>query len=137
MDGVSIGEVLQALVPRTTPVTILLVDVLLYTMFFLNLIAFFMQDDKQIAATMLMGLALLANVVGKLSTYYIGRRNPIEYFDENHLTMLIVNSAIFVIPIIVAGMSKAKKPKPLTIISGVLGGVYFGLFWFFFQFTQA
>jgi hypothetical protein len=128
-----VSLILQALVPRTNPPTVLIVDILLYLMFFLNLAAFFMQDDKQITATMLMGLVLLANIVGKLSTYYVGRRNPIEYFDVNHLTMLIVNSAIFVIPIIVAGMSKAKKPKPLAVISGVIGGFYFGMFWFFFQ----
>jgi hypothetical protein len=125
------GEITQALLPGTG--IVLVVDLLLYIMFFLNLVAFFMQDDKQIMATMLMGLSLLAVVVAKMSTAFIGRRPPVEYFDENHLVMLIVNCAIFVIPIIVAGMSKAKKPKPIMVISGVIGAFYFGMFWFFFQ----
>ena len=32
-------------------------------------------------------------------------------------------------PIIVAGITKAKKSQPLAVIAGVLGGVYFFMFW--------
>jgi predicted membrane-bound dolichyl-phosphate-mannose-protein mannosyltransferase len=132
MGDVAWNDLLAALLPRTDGIFIVL-DILLYLMFFLNLLAFFMQSDKQIMATMLMGAAMLANIVGKLSTYFAGRDNPIEYLEPTHLAMLIVNCGIFVIPLIVAGMSKAKRPKPLTIISGVMGGFYFGMFWFFLQ----
>jgi hypothetical protein len=135
MNDVNFQEILAALQPHPDPI-ILLLDIVIYIVFFMNLIAFFMQDDKQINATLLMGLAILGNLVAKLSTYYAGDfrpRLPIDALDPNNLTMLIVNSMIFIIPLIVTGMSKAKKSKPLTIISGVLSGVFFFGYWFVLQ----
>ncbi|MEO0563416.1 MAG: hypothetical protein AAF125_15005 [Chloroflexota bacterium] len=129
---VAFGDIAAALLPRTDGI-VLVMDIMLYLMFFLNLIAFFGQDDKQIAATMLVGGTLLAIVIGKLSTFYAGGDNPIEFIEADEMPMLIINSIIFLIPIIVTGMSKAKKTKPLTIIAGSIGGAYFFMFWFFFQ----
>jgi hypothetical protein len=34
-----------------------------------------------------------------------------------------------VVPLIVAGISKAKKSVPLAVIGGVIGVVYFIIFW--------
>jgi hypothetical protein len=91
-------------------------------MFILNLIAFFMQDDRDLPSTLAVGGTLALLVIAKL--------NLIEPAD---LLSLILNVSIFVIPIIVTGMSKAKKSKALTAIAGFLGGVYFFGYWAFFQ----
>ncbi len=133
MDQIGLSDITAALLPRMDDPIILVLDLLLYIMFFMNLVAFFMQDDRQLIATLLMGLAILAVLVGKLSTFYAGGRSPIEFIEADELPMLIVNCVIFVTPIIVTGMSKAKKSKPITIISGLLGGAYFFMFWFFLQ----
>lgn len=100
----------------------LIFNILLYIMFFLNLAAFFMQDDKQMIATLAVGMTLALIVVAKLAI-----------IEPTNLGMLVVNALIFVTPLIVTGMSKAKKSKPLTIFAGVLGGVYFFVYWFILQ----
>lgn len=97
-------------------------NIMLYLMLGLNLIAFFMQDDKQLITTLLVGLTMALIVIAKLDVI-----SPIN------LGMLLINVGIFTIPLIVTGMSKAKKSKPLTIFAGVIGGVYFFSYWFFLQ----
>lgn len=122
MPEVTFGEIMAQLSLGSDPG--LIYNILLYIMFFLNLIAFPMQDDKQLAATLLVGLTLALIVIAKLNI-----------IDADNLGMLVVNVGIFVIPIVVTGMSKAKKSKPLTIIAGVIGGFYFFMYWFFLQRT--
>ena len=120
MDTPTFSEIMAQLSLRSDPGMIY--NVLLYLMLVLNLFAFFGQDNKQLIATLLVGLAMALIVIAKLSV-----------IKPDHLGMLIVNSGIFVIPLIVTGMSKAKKTKPLTIIAGVMGGFYFFMYWFFLQ----
>ena len=127
MPDVNFGEILQALGPFVGPGTgaiTILISVLLYIIFILMFIAFFMQDDKQLTATLLVGLTLALALIAKLTV-----------LDPEELPMLIINAGIFVIPLFVTGMSKAKKSKPLTLIGGVFGGIYFFLYWFFIQRT--
>lgn len=130
MDSVNFDGILEALNPLAGDTITVILNILLYLVFILSLIAFFMQDEKQIEATILVGLTMAAAVIGKLST---ATANNIDMLEPTHLTMLIVNAGIFVIPLIVTGMSKAKKSKPLTIIAGVIGGFYFFMYWFFLQ----
>lgn len=117
--GFTFGEIMQMLAPRPA---YLLTDILLYIMFILNFIAFFGQDDKQIMATMLVGATLAGIMIAKLGL-----------IRDTHLIMLLINVGIFAVPLVVTGMSKAKKVKPLTLIAGLVGGFYFFLFWFIFQ----
>ncbi|HEX2905565.1 MAG TPA: hypothetical protein VHO69_01795 [Phototrophicaceae bacterium] len=97
-------------------------DIFLYIIFFLMLIAMFMQSDKQLGPTLLCGMVGAMAIIGKLNV-----------FEPKEFGSLIINAGIFVLPIIVAGITKAKKSQPLTIIAGVLGGVYFFMFWFISQ----
>ncbi len=97
-------------------------NILLYIMFFLNMIAFFMQSDKQLVTTLMLGLTLAMLAIAKLNV-----------IEPTNLAMLIINAGIFTIPFIVAGMSKSKASKPITVISGVIGGFYFFMYWFFLQ----
>ncbi|HEX2621877.1 MAG TPA: hypothetical protein VHL11_17090, partial [Phototrophicaceae bacterium] len=57
----------------------------------------------------------------------------LEIFDPLELGTLALNVGIFVIPLIVAGMlrGRGKTPKALmpAILTGMLGGGYFFLFW--------
>ena len=125
MPDFSFGEILTALGPTVGPGTggiTLLLNGLIYIIFVLMFIAFFMQDDKQLSATLLVGATLAMLMIAKLTI-----------LDPEELPMLIINAGIFVTPLFVTGMSKAKKSKPLTIIAGVLGGVYFFSYWFFIQ----
>ncbi len=110
----------QQLISRLGPRTgiELVYDIFLYIIFFLALIVMFMQSDKQLVPTILAGLVGALAVIAKLNVFL-----PKEFGS------LVVNAGIFVFPLITAGITKAKKSQPLAIIAGVLGGVYFFIFW--------
>lgn len=114
-------EIVARLSPRTNGVY-LVYDILLYIIFVLALIVMFMQSDKQLVPTILAGLVGALAVIAKLNV-----------FDPLAFGALVINAGIFVFPIIVAGITKAKKSQPLAVIAGVLGGVYFFMFWFISQ----
>ncbi|MEM6529580.1 MAG: hypothetical protein AAF653_14880 [Chloroflexota bacterium] len=97
-------------------------NILIYLCLFLNLIAFFMQDDKDLPSTLILGGTMALLLIAKLNIV-----------DPTDLPALLINVGIFVFPIIVTGMSKAKKSKPLTGLAGLLGGIYFFGFWAFLQ----
>ncbi|MBI5668964.1 MAG: hypothetical protein HZC41_13245 [Chloroflexi bacterium] len=114
-------DILARLAPRTNGVY-LVYDIILYIVFILALVVMFMQSDKQLVPTMLAGLVGALAVIAKLNV-----------FDPLAFGALVVNAGIFVFPIIIAGITKAKKSQPLAVIAGVLGGVYFFMFWFISQ----
>lgn len=113
-------QILAALGPRSGPFFVY--DLFLYVIFVLALITMFAQSDKQLVPTLLIGGAAAAAVIAKLGV-----------IEPKAFGMLIVNAAILVLPLLTAGITKAKKTIPLCIITGVLGGVYFFAFWFFSQ----
>ena len=113
-------DIINRLMPRSG--LGLIYDLLLYAIFILMLIVMFMQSDKQLVPTMISGLVGALAVIAKLNV-----------FDPLAFGALVVNAGIFVLPIIVAGITKAKNSQPLAIIAGVLGGVYFFMFWFISQ----
>lgn len=117
---VSFNEILAQLSLGSDPGPIF--NIQLYILFFLNLVAFFMQSEKQLAATLFCGGALALIVISKLNL-----------IDPESIFALLINVGIFIIPIFVTGMSKAKGSKPITGLAGLLGGVYFFSFWFILQ----
>ncbi len=123
---VSLTEVLAQIGPGSDPYNLggvaLLLNIALYIVFFLNLVAFGMQDEKQLIATLLCGLTLALIVIAKLGI-----------IDATDILSLVINVGIFVVPFLVTGMSKAGKSKPITLIAGLIGGVYFFAFWFLAQ----
>jgi hypothetical protein len=120
MAGLTAQEILSKLGPRSG--TNLLYDILLYILFFMNVIIMFMQSDKQLVPTIFAGLAAALAVVAKL-----------DVLAPKAFGSLVVNAGIFVLPLIVAGITRAKKSVPLAVIDGLLAGVYFFAFWFFNQ----
>jgi hypothetical protein len=118
--SINLQQILSKLLPR--PGTAFIYDIFLYVIFFLALIIMFMQSDKQLPPTIMMaGVAGMA-VIAKL-----------DVFPPKHLAMLVINAGIFVLPFIVAGITKAKKTTAPAVICGFIGGVYFFLFWLISQ----
>ncbi|MCA0452468.1 MAG: hypothetical protein LCI00_00660 [Chloroflexi bacterium] len=121
MPDVNIQEVIANLLPRTDGFN-LVYDIFLYIIFVLNLILMFGQSDKQTIPTIFAGGAAALAVIAKL-----------DVFTPKTFGSLIVNAGMFVLPLIVVGISRAKKVQPLGVISGVLAAIYFFMFWFFSQ----
>jgi hypothetical protein len=112
----TLQDILSKLAPRGG--VELVYDLFLYVIFFLAVIAMFMQSDKQTFPTILLAAVAAFAVIGKL-----GILTPKSFGT------LIINIGMGVIPLIVAGITKAKKSQALVIIGGVLGMVYFIIFW--------
>jgi hypothetical protein len=120
MNGLTLQQVLAHLGPRDG--IGLLYDIFLYIIFVLDLILMFGQSDKQTLTTVMAGGAAALAVVAKL-----------EVFTPKSFGSLIINAGMLILPLLVVGMSKAKKVQPLGIISGVLSAIYFFAFWLISQ----
>jgi hypothetical protein len=114
--ALTLQDILAKLAPRSG--VELLYDLFLYVMFFLAVIVMFMQSDKQTFPTILMAAVAACAVIAKLNV-----------LKPKDFATLIINIAMGVVPLIVAGISKAKKSVPLAVIGGVIGVVYFIIFW--------
>jgi len=122
MQGIDPQQILQLLGPRTG--VGLLFDIILYLIFILGIIGLFMQSDKQLIATLLVAGALLATVLAKL-----------QFFD-NQLVLgiygfgaLIINALLLITTALAAGITKAKRSRPILVIMAILAAVYFFLYW--------
>jgi hypothetical protein len=120
MNGLTLQQVLAHLGPRSD--IGLLYDIFLYIIFVLDLILMFGQSDKQTITTIMAGGAAALAVVAKL-----------EVFTPKSFGSLIINAGMLVLPLLVVGMSQAKKVQPLGIISGILSAIYFFAFWLISQ----
>ncbi len=124
------GDILNALGPRTGED--LIFDILLYIIFFLTFINMFLIPDKQMFVTILNFTVMGFAIVSKL---LIGDGLPLEATD---LPVLVLNVGMFTIPLVIAGMLRSVKGKPSramlpAILTGLIGGGYFFLFWFLKQ----
>ena len=120
MPQITLQEVLAHLAPRSG--VNLIYDIILYLVFVLDLILMFGQSDKQTITTVMAGGAAALAVIAKL-----------DVFRPREFGSLIVNAGMFVLPLLVVGISKAKKVQPLGVISAVFSAIYFFAFWFFAQ----
>lgn len=121
MNGVTLQQVLAHLAPRGG--VNLIYDIVLYIIFILDLILMFGQSDKETLTTIMAGGAAALAVVAKL-----------DFFQPKSFGSFIVNTGMFVLPLLVVGMSrKGKKVQPVGVISAVFAGLYFFAFWFFSQ----
>ena len=120
MPQITLQEVLAHLAPRSG--VNLIYDIILYLVFVLDLILMFGQSDKQTITTVMAGGAAALAGIAKL-----------DVFRPREFGSLIVNAGMFVLPLLVVGISKAKKVQPLGVISAVFSAIYFFAFWFFAQ----
>ena len=89
--------------------------------------------QKKAAGTHLPGQSQPAAHVGTVCnapehTHAYGDAQLLNY--PAGLIWLVMHVGVFVIPLIVAGMTKMKKSRPLAVVTGILGGVFFFAFWF-------
>ncbi len=120
MNELTLQQVLSQLAPRSG--VNLIYDIVLYIVFVLDLILMFGQSDKQTITTVMAGGAAALAVIAKL-----------DVFTPKTFGSLIVNAGMFVLPLLVVGISKAKKVQPVGVISAVFSAIYFFAFWFFSQ----
>jgi hypothetical protein len=122
--------ILRALGPGSG--TDLIWSIFLYLIFFLSLIALFLIPDKNMVPTLLMAGVLLCTVIAKLS---LGIRPPI--LQRQEFGMMIINVVMLIFPAIALGTIRAKKNKAAApaILTALLGGTYFFLFWLIEQRT--
>lgn len=118
---INFQEILARLGPANSMPT-LLFDLMRYLIFILAFITLLLVPDKQLLASLLTTAVLGMVVLAKL-----------EIFTPVELPTLALNVGIFVIPLIVAGMlrGRGKTPRALipAVLTGLLGGGYFFLFW--------
>jgi hypothetical protein len=121
------SEILARLAPRRG--TDLLLDLLLYSIFGVGFITMILVPDKQLLPSLFMLGVIMAALIAKL-----------QYVNINvcDLATFGINVFMFTIPLLVAGMVRArsgKTPKALwpAIFTGLIGGVYFFMFWFLYQ----
>jgi hypothetical protein len=122
-QGVNIDfqEIIRRLGPSQSFPNILF-DILRYLIFILAFITMLMVPDKQLLASLLMTAVLGVVILVKL-----------EIFSPVELPTLALNCALFVIPFIVAGMLRGRNRMARAVypalLTGLLGGGYFFLFW--------
>ena len=128
MQGVTIQEILKLLGPNTGD---MLWNILLYIIFILALMTLFTMPNKNMLPSLLMGAVLIATVIAKLST---SCTQPI--LRSREFGMFLINVVIFVFPLLVAGIIRARKKGRTVILSittGIFGGMYFFFYWFLEQ----
>lgn len=116
-----IQDVIRQLGPSNT-MPDLLFDILRYAIFIIGFITLMLVPEKQLMPSLMMTGVIGMVILAKLEIF-----SPIE------LPTLVLNIGIFVIPLVVAGMlrGRGKTPTALApaILTGLLGGGYFFLFW--------
>ena len=119
VPNIPFSEIPARLLPQSDT---MLWDILLYLIFFLALITSFLVPDKQMLPTLIITLVMGMAVVDKL-----------HIFPPGHFATLVLNAGIFVLPLIVAGMVRARQGTPKAMapaaLTGILGGIYFFLYW--------
>jgi hypothetical protein len=120
-------QILARLAPRAGMDLVL--DLLLYTVFGIGFVTMILVPDKQMLPSLLMLGVIMAALIAKLQ--YVG----INICD---LATFAINVFMFAIPMLVAGMVRGragKTPKALwpAVLTGVIGGLYFFVFWALYQ----
>lgn len=124
MDGLTFQSILELLGPGKGYI---LWNILLYLIFFLSLLTVLTMPDKNLLPTLIMVGVVMATVIAKLS---ISSVPPL--LRKNEFGMFMLNVSIFVLPLLTAGIVRARKKGRtviLCIITGSLGGMYFFFFW--------
>jgi hypothetical protein len=120
MGTLTVQDILAKLGPR--PGIALVWDIFLYLVFLLAVIVMFMQSDKQLVPTLMAGAVAAMAVIAKL-----------DVLAPREFGSLIINAGMFVLPMIIAGITQAKKSQVPSVICSVFAGLYFFLFWFVAQ----
>lgn len=97
-------------------------SIFVYIIFFFTLITMLLQGDKALLTTIISAASLLLCVVDKLAIF-----RPAEFGS------LVIHAGMFLLPGIVAGMTRDAKSRPPAVLASIVGAVYFFAFWVFLQ----
>ncbi len=114
LANLSAQDILALLVPRTPW------DYLLYIILVFTLITLFMQQAGQSTITILLALVVVGMFIDK-----------VKAFGNCGLEVMLIRVLYFVVPLIVAGLSKNPKSRAPAVIAAVLGLAYTFGTWFF------
>lgn len=99
-------------------------NIFIYVIFIFTLITMLLQGDKALVTTLLSAGGLFCCLIAKLAI-----------FDVDEFGTLIVHAGMFLLPILVAGMTESGKSRGPAILAGIVGAVFFFAFWFVYQFS--
>ncbi|GAB4575732.1 MAG: hypothetical protein Kow0077_28680 [Anaerolineae bacterium] len=114
LTGFTIQDLLALLQPNG------LFDYLLYIILFIVLITLFMQGEGALTVTMLLAVVVVAIFIDKVQAL---PGHKCSVFT------LIIRVTYFVIPLLVAGISKQPKSRPWAVIAAFLGLGYTFALW--------
>lgn len=142
-SDVDFQQILRSLGPRTEGYdsAYILLDILLYSVFFLSMVNMFVIPDKQLSVSLLNFAVILLTVFSKVGIASAfgspGVVHPNAIMSMCALPVLAINASIFVLPLIIAGMSRrvskfAGTPPSMFLggLTGLIGGAHFFLAWF-------
>lgn len=133
-QSVDLNAVLAELGPSSNPQR-LIIDLLLYGIFIMGFITMLLISDKQLMPSLLMIVVLGLTVFAKLQIFCLIPLPVPENLEG--VPTLVLNIGIFVLPLFVAGTVRepGKRPPALipAVLTGLIGGVQFFLFWALFQ----
>ncbi len=99
-------------------------DIILYVLFFLNLVLLIMLPDGATLHTMLTILVLLAVFIDKTYAFghfmNSGRYTPETCHAKIFIGTYIIRAAMFVVPLIIAGSTDEDKVRALGILLGLI-----------------
>ncbi len=115
-------------------------SIFLYLIFFFALLALFFMPDKNMIPTLLIATVLLFTIIAKLSIAATNT-NQTPILRPGEFGMFVVNAGMFAFPFIAIGMTRvtgvrkrgANRASAPSLMAGLLSGVYFFAFWFFYQ----
>ncbi len=109
-------------------------DIFIYILFFLSIVVVITIPDKNMQPNVVMWIVLLAVVVDKVrgST---GGDVILPGFDDRGFGTLMTHVIIAIFPFIAAGLIRGRKRNdkrgiPIAILTGIIGSLYSGLFFF-------
>lgn len=120
MESLDIQEIIRLLGPNAGQS--LIYNIFIYIIFFFTLITLLLQGDKALLTTIIAAGSLVLCVIDKLAIF-----SPREFGS------LVLHAGMFLLPGMVAGMTRDSKSRPPAIMATLVGAVYFFLYWFFEQ----
>jgi hypothetical protein len=112
-------------------------DLALYWLFILNIALLMMQGEGQALASLLLMIVLVSIVIDKTWGFgYMldpGPYTPVKCHEEIFFGTYLIRVAMFVFPLMIAGMTHNPKSRGVGILAGISGGIYMFGRWYMEQ----
>lgn len=122
MPGLTLKEVLARLSPLEPN---FLIGFSLYFIFILLIITMMLQRKSNLNITLLLSAAIMCGLIDKVATGAV--------INPRTFGVYALRIAMFIAPMIVAGMTRSPKSRLPAIIASLSAGAYMFLRWFFEQ----